>query len=161
MRLRKLLAALVATLSITGVLAGPAFAGKAFVDGSGSCADLSGAGANLVSGSATAAWDAAAASADIATDPCRKGSYVFTVYTIDGTPIVSSADPTVTANVDGSSTLRWFVPFSQPRTESFLCATIQSFDMKGNLLDDAAPDGSSTDCAVGTAISGPPAGTWH
>jgi hypothetical protein len=160
MRLRKLLAALVATLSITGVLAGPAFAGKAFVDGSGSCADLSGAGGNLVSGTGSAPWDAAAASADIATAPCRKGSYVFAVYDTSGNVLATSSTPDATSDGVGGTTLRWFVTLDPPRSDSFLCATVRSLDMKGNLLDDATSPTPDANCAIGQAIGGPPAGGW-
>ena len=160
MRLRKALAALIATLSITGVLAGPAFAGKPFHDGDGSCADLSNAGAGVLSDTSSAPWTAAGASADIATAPCRKGSYVFTVYRADGTLVTASDAPTATPDGAGT-TLRWFVAFDSPQPDSYLCVTIQSLDMKGNLVDDAAPDQADPACTVGTSVSGPPAGSWH
>jgi hypothetical protein len=158
MRLRKLLAALVATLSFTGVLAGPAFAGKPFHDGDGSCADLSHGDGVLNDMNGDGVVDNATVEATLATTVCRKGGYIASIYETDGTFITSSSDAVASANDTGGTNLLWQVAVPD---RSVVCVVLTSTDMKGKTLD-TAPDAASVGCVTGAAIStAPPAGNWQ
>lgn len=159
MRLRRLFAVLAAALALAGFTLAPAQAEPG--PEKGTCSNLYAAGGNLVDSDGNNTFDHASGTASIPTAPCARISYVMDVYSpAGGTPVASASQPVIVApQPDGSTTLTWLAPIPPP-SGTYMCLTLESRDSRGRVID-RAPSTPTAGCAIGGAISGPPAGGWH
>jgi hypothetical protein len=167
MRLRKLFAAALATLAFAGVLTAPAFAGKPFTDGDGSCADY-------VEGSVTYNADGTlSGDAQLAARACNSLTYSLNIYPAGtvgapgGTVPIARVPATSVTNVDtdgdgvaDAGNLHWDT--SVAGVPSAVCVTLTSDQNRKTSLD-VVPDFVSPECGAGPYIAagGSGAGSWH
>ncbi|HET7653542.1 MAG TPA: hypothetical protein VFK42_10935 [Acidimicrobiales bacterium] len=168
MRLRRLLAALFATCAFTGVLAGPALAGKPFTDSDGSCADYT-------DGSVTYLADGTiGGNGQLATTACKNLSYTLNVYPagtelapgstvpIARFPATSITNEDLSGDgVPDTGNLLW-ANLSVPGAPAGVCVTLTSNQNRNTTLD-VVPDFTDAGCGVGAYIAkgGSGAGSWH
>jgi hypothetical protein len=158
MRLRRLLAVLVAALALGGFAIAPASAAKPapFQDGDNSCADIQDGSAGYDSATTTVT-----ALAHTIAATCNRYDYVLRVYTTDGSTELASAKATSTDDGFGGSSLSWSTTFAANPAPSAVCVTLSS-ETKGGRVVDVAPNAPETGCVIGALVnSGVGAGGWH